>query len=118
MIKIAFISRSTLFTSPGGDTCQMLETAKNLRNIGVEVDVYLCNQSIDYTCYHLLHFFNIIRPADILKHIQLSKKPYVVSTIFVQYGNVNTGGKQDLLKKILSEDGLEYIKVIARAIKN
>ncbi len=118
MIKIAFISRSTLFTSPGGDTCQMEETAKNLRKKGVLVDIYLCKQSIDYTSYDLLHFFNIIRPADIIKHIRLSGKPFVVSTIFVQYGTVNAGGKQGLLKRIFSEDGLEYIKVIARALKN
>jgi len=118
MIKIAFISRATLFTSPGGDTCQMEETAKNLRLKGVLVDIYLCNQTIDYTRYDLLHFFNIIRPADIIKHIRHSKKPYVVSTIFVQYGNVNAGLKQGILKKIFSEDGLEYIKVIARAVKN
>lgn len=117
-IKVAFISRSTLFSSPGGDTCQMEETARNLRMKGVEVDIYLCNQDINYTPYDLIHFFNIIRPADILKHIKRSAKPYVVSTIFVQYGNVHSTGKQALLRKLFSEDGLEYIKVIARALKN
>ena len=118
MIKVAFISRSTLFSSPGGDTCQVQETAKNLRRKDVSVDICLTNQRINYQQYDLLHFFNIIRPADILKHIKLSGKPYVVSTIFVQYGSVTTGGKMDLLRKIFSEDGLEYIKVIARALKN
>ncbi len=117
-MKVAFISRATLYTSPGGDTCQLVETAKNLRKNSVQVDIFLCNQPIDYSTYDLLHFFNIIRPADILKHIKLSHKPYVVSTIFVEYASTKTNKKLELLKKFISEDGMEYIKVIARALMN
>lgn len=119
-MKVAFISRATLYTSPGGDTKQLDLTAHNLRELGVQVDVYLTNNEIDYTRYDLLHFFNIIRPADILKHIERSGKPYVVSTIFVEYGTVKQeiGTAQRILKKVFSDDGLEYIKAIARAIKN
>jgi len=32
----------------------------------VYVDILLTNQTIDYSQYDLLHFFNIIHPADIL----------------------------------------------------
>lgn len=119
-MKVAFISRATLYTSPGGDTKQLDLTAHNLRELGVQVDVYLAYEEIDYSKYDLLHFFNIIRPADILKHVQRSGKPYVVSTIFVEYGTVKQeiGTAQRILKKIFSDDGLEYIKAIARAIKN
>lgn len=60
-MKVAFISRATLYSSPGGDTKQLEETAAGLRSMGVTVDVYLTNQPIDYTQYDLLHFFNIIQ---------------------------------------------------------
>src|ERR1700761_1453417 len=121
MIKVAFISRATLYTSPGGDTRQLEQTAFNLRLKGVQVDIYLADEKIDYNKYDLLHFFNIIRPADNIKHIKASGKPYVVSTIFVEYGTVKEegrGGAMGLLKKMLPEGKLEYIKAIARAIKN
>ncbi len=119
-MKVAFISRATLYTSPGGDTKQLDLTAHNLRKLGVEVDVYLAYEHIDYAQYDLLHFFNIIRPADVLKHIKRSKKPYVVSTIFVEYGTVKqqVGTVQKILQKIFSDDTLELIKAVARAIKN
>jgi len=120
MIKAAFISRATLFSSPGGDTRQLEQTALHLKKLGVEIDIYLSDQSIDYSRYDLLHFFNIIRPADIIKHIKLSKKPYVVSTIFVEYGTVKDDkpGLSGIIKKMLSDNALEYVKVVARAIKN
>ena len=85
-MKVAYISRSTLYSTPGGDTKQLDLTAHYLRALGVDVDIYLSNQDIDYSQYDLLHFFNIIRPADILMHAQKSGKPFVVSTIFLDYG--------------------------------
>jgi len=118
---VAFISRATLFDSPGGDTKQIERTAHHLRMLGVTVDIYCTNDEIPYSRYDLLHFFNIIRPADIICHIKAARKPYVVSTIYVEYDGVKTegsGGIQGLLKKIFSGTQLEYIKVIARAVKN
>jgi glycosyltransferase involved in cell wall biosynthesis len=120
-MRVAFISRATLFSSPGGDTKQVERTAHHLRALGVAVDIFCTNERIDYTQYDLLHFFNIIRPADIICHIKASRKPYVVSTIYVEYDGVKTeggGGMQGLLRKVFSGTQLEYIKVIARALKN
>lgn len=96
-------------------------TAYYLRELGIDVDVYLTRQNIDYKKYDLLHFFNIIRPADIIHHILKSKKPYVVSTIFVDYGEFekkSRKGLMGLLNKVFSEDQIEYIKAIARWFKN
>lgn len=120
-MKVAFISRATLYSTPGGDTKQLDLTAHYLRKTGVEVDIYLTNQPIDYSKYDLLHFFNIIRPADIIGHIELSGKPYVVSTIFLDYGEFEKqtrGGLMKWMNKIFSEDQIEYIKAIARWLKN
>ena len=86
-MKFLFISRSTLFTGPGGDTVQITRTAQCLRMAGIQVDIRLSNEKIDYQPYDLVQFFNTVsRPADILRHITFrSKKPYVISTIFVDY---------------------------------
>lgn len=117
-MRVAFIARSTLHSTPGGDTVQMLATAKYLRKMGVEVDVKRSTDNIDYNTYDLLHFFNIIRPADILKHIR-SGKPYVVSTIFVDYSGSDKfqrSGVPGLLCRLLPAGTTEYTKAIARAL--
>jgi glycosyltransferase involved in cell wall biosynthesis len=118
-LKVLFIARSTLYKNNGGDTTQLLNTAAGLRRLGIDVDVKLTNEKMDYGPYDLLHFFNIIRPADILKHIRLSGKPYVVSTIFVDYSEFDKLARKGLsrfLFRLLSRDGIEYLKVIARAL--
>lgn len=120
-MKVLFIARSTLFTVFGGDTVQIESTAKYLRKEGVTVDVRLTHETINYDNYDLLHFFNIIRPADILKHIRKSKKPFVVSTIFVDFSEYEKGNRKGAagwITNIFSADQLEYVKSIARWIKN
>ena len=120
-MKILFIARSTLYKDKGGDTVQVLKTAEYLRKRGVAVDVKLTNETIDYTPYDLLHFFNLIRPADILVHVMRSGKPYVVSTIFVDYSEYERrarGGMARWLFRFFTPDQAEYLKVLARRIKS
>lgn len=120
-MRVLYISRSTLFTSPGGDTKQIELTAHYLRQLGIVVDIKLSNEAIDYSTYDLLHFFNIIRPADILEHARAAGKPFVISTIFLDYGEFEKRfrkGWMGLLNILFSEDAIEYIKVIARFVKN
>ena len=120
-MRVVFIVRSNLYTVNGGDTIQVQETAEQLRCIGVSVDIKLTNETIDYTPYDLLHFFNIIRPADILVHIKRSGKPFVVSTIYVDYSEYEKNvrnGMAGALFKIFSPDSIEYLKVIARFFVN
>lgn len=114
------IARKTLNTSPGGDTTQINSTAEYLRYIGVQVDICIGDRTIDYSKYDIMHFFNIIRPDDILPHILKSNLPFVVSTIFVDYSEYekSRGGLLGLLSNILSSDKIEYIKAIARFLKN
>jgi len=107
-MKVAFITRSTLYSAPGGDTIQAQSTAKYLMQQGIEVDIKLASDQIDYPRYQILHFFNIIRPADMLLHIRRSGKPYVVSTNFVDYSD--TPGKLSNLPA----NTTEYLKAIAR----
>ena len=84
-MKVAFIARATLYKVPGGDTVQILETAKHLHELGVEVSIFLSHEKINYQEFDLLHFFNLVRPADILYHIKRTNTPYVISPIFVDY---------------------------------
>jgi glycosyltransferase involved in cell wall biosynthesis len=120
-MKVLFIARSTLFTVFGGDTVQIESTAKYLLQLDVRVDIRLCNEKIDYASYDLIHFFNIIRPADILKHIRKSQKPFVVSTIFVDFAEYEKRNRTGLFKvvtSVFSSDQLEYLKSIARWVRN
>ncbi len=115
------IARATLYSSPGGDTVQILKTASFLRDLDVKVDVVLANKVLAYTDYDLIHFFNIIRPSDILPHIKGLVVPFVVSTIYVDYSEYekqNRTGFSGFVSRILTSDQLEYLKVIARFVKN
>ena len=116
-MKVAMIVRATIYTVKGGDTVQVLQTAALLRRNNVQVDIKLTSDKIEYEQYDLLHFFNISRPADILCHIQRSKKPYVLSTIFIDYSEFDKyhrKGITGLLFRFLTADGIEYIKTISR----
>jgi glycosyltransferase involved in cell wall biosynthesis len=120
-VKVLFIARSTLYKARGGDTIQVLKTAEFLKKNNIEAEVRLTGEHLDYSGYDLLHFFNIIRPADILKHITSSRKPYVVSTIFVEYGEYEKkvrGGTIGRMLNFLPPDLIEYLKVIGRYFVN
>src|SRR5450432_613257 len=119
MIKVAMVVRSTLYTVPGGDTIQAMQTARSLRMQGVNADIKLTNETIDYNNYHLLHFFNITRPADILYHIRKAKIPFVISTILInysEYDKYHRKGLAGMLFRYLPGDTIEYLKVISRWI--
>lgn len=120
-MKVLMLTRSTLFTSPGGDSIHIELTAKYLRKLGAEVDVKLSNSRIDYSKYDLIHFFNIIRPADLLVHLDKSPKPCVISPIFVKYDEYQKKGTHGLFKLLfnaLSNDQAEYCKTLARWFLN
>src|SRR5687767_6217213 len=119
-MKVAFITRSTLFNIKGGDTIQMLETARHLEMLNISIDIKLAHEKIDYRQYDLLHFFNIIRPADILHHLYKTTQPFVVSPILVDYSEYDRHhrkGVAGVLFRLLSPDAIEYLKTIARWIK-
>jgi glycosyltransferase involved in cell wall biosynthesis len=103
-MKILLLARSTLYTQPGGDTVQIVETAKALNETHFSADIHLKGESIPFMNYDLVHFFNLGRPADILPYLPQIRVPIVVSTIFVEY---DKGRFQYLI---------EYAKTIGRWI--
>ena len=115
-MKVAFIIRSTMYTVPGGDTVQAVQTARALSLIGVQADILLSNERINYDAYDLLHFFNITRPADILYHSQKTKKPFVVSTILCNYSEYDRNYRKGITRVFgyLPQNTVEYLKTTAR----
>src|SRR5579862_1915485 len=113
-MKVAFITRSTLYSAPGGDTVQAVETARHLGELGVSAEIKMANESIDYTDYDLLHFFNLIRPADILYHSKKAQKPFVVSTILCNYSEYDKHHRKGIgtLFSLLTSDRIEYLKTL------
>jgi glycosyltransferase involved in cell wall biosynthesis len=119
-MKVLFISRASLYKVPGGDTIQMEQTAAHLQRLGVKVDIRLADDlNIDYAQYDLLHTFNIIRPSDILFHLQKSRLPLVVSPIYLEYGTASNEAYNPMLKWLMNRLGNhrgEYLKNVGRAV--
>jgi glycosyltransferase involved in cell wall biosynthesis len=116
-MRIAFITRSTLHDVPGGDTIQVLQLVKHLKKSGIGAAVLLTHEKIAYAEYDLLYFSNIIRPADILFHISRSKKPFLVSPIYIDYSEYDRYHRKGIAGFILRHfpaSSNEYIKTIAR----
>ena len=119
-MKVAFIARSSLHTSKGGDTIQMLQTARHLEQLNIKVDIRLTDEKINYKQYDLLHFFNLIRPSDILPHISNPDTPFVVTPLLIDYSEYDKQYRKGISGKIFhhfSTDQIEYIKTMARWIK-
>ncbi len=116
MLKVVLIARSTLYSAPGGDTVQAVQTAAHLNAMGIAAEIKLSNEVISYEDYNLLHFFNLIRPADILHHSRKAKKPFVISTILVDYSEYDKHYRKGagVLFSYLPANSIEYIKTIVR----
>jgi glycosyltransferase involved in cell wall biosynthesis len=116
-MKVAFIARPDLYSLSGGDTVQLDNTASALRMLGVEVDIRLADEQIEYSAYDLLHMFNMIDCEDLLKHALHTPVPYVLSTIFVdytEYDRYHRGGVIGGLSRFFSPDTVEWMKKTAK----
>ena len=119
-MKIAFIGRSSLHFSKGGDTIQILQTARHLQQFNIKVDIRLADEKINYSEYDLLHFFSLIRPSDILPHIKNPNIPFVVTPLLIDYSEYDQQFRKGISGKLfhyLSSDQIEYVKTIARWMK-
>jgi glycosyltransferase involved in cell wall biosynthesis len=118
-MKIAIVTRSNLYDVPGGDTVQIVQTAKQLRDLGVGVDICLTSDRIDYSAYTLFHFINITRPSDILFHISKTKKPFALSPILIDYSEYDKQYRKGLsgfVFRQFSASTNEYFKTFFRWI--
>lgn len=115
------IGRSTLFSHPGGDTMQLTKTAAYLNKTKkVHVDIKTVEEEVNYSDFDFIHLFNICRPADLLGVIKAANKPYVVSTVFVDFSEAEKNHyklSRRMLYKMLGFNKIEYLKAIARIVK-
>jgi glycosyltransferase involved in cell wall biosynthesis len=118
-LKVAFIIRATIYKVHGGITIQVVETAKHLKELGVNVHIFLANEKIDYNEFDLIHFFDITRPANILYHIMKTNKPVVLSPVLIDYSEYDKqhrNGFSGLLFRFFNAGANEYIKAVSRWI--
>ena len=82
-MKVLFQSRLDIFDQKGGDTVQMVETQKALKNLGVSVDID-CSLSKDLTNYDLVHVFNldwVCEPYLQIQNARAQSKKVILSPI-------------------------------------
>lgn len=116
MPHIILVSRSTLYLQPGGDTVQVEQTAEHLRRLGVGVDIAVSGAEYSPDCYDLVHFFNLIRPADIIRELPKISRLFV-SSIYVDYAaheRLKGSFTRRLLHALLGKFGVEYLKSLLR----
>ena len=122
-MKVLLQSRRTLFTVPGGDTIQILKTQEYLEKVGVQCDLSL-ELEPDLRNYDIVHLFNITRPQEVFvqaRNAQRQGKKVIISPIYVQYTEYERNARSfpfRILSNVLSPHQLEYLKVLARVIKN
>lgn len=116
---ILLLSRSTLYSQPGGDTVQIEQTAARLRLRGFRVDIANGRSGFSPADYDIVHFFNIIRPADLLRYLPFIKR-LIVTSIYVDYSafeREKAGLFRKTLQHLLGKSGTEYTKTLVRWIK-
>lgn len=114
-MKILFIARKSLYSQAGGDSLQIKETAAYLRLLGHEITIST-SKKMDPKNFDILHFFNLIRPAQFLYYLQFDK-PIIVTSIYVDYSEYeskNARGLRKIILKSFGKFGLEYFKTIGR----
>ncbi len=122
-MKVLFQSRKTLFSVPGGDTIQILKTKEYLGKLGVRIDIST-ELEPDLREYDLVHVFNLMRPQEVYLQIKNAKRQHkkvALSTIYglyTEYERKGRGGIIQRFTKTLNPCQIEYLKVLARGIKN
>ena len=116
-------SRINLFDLPGGDTIQILKTRDYLQKLGVEVNIST-ELEPELNRYDLVHLFNLTRPQEVYLQARNAKKQnkkVVLSPIYIDYTEYDKKGREGFSRLILKKLTLgqrEYLKILARAIKN
>ncbi|HHY99232.1 MAG TPA: glycosyltransferase family 4 protein [Firmicutes bacterium] len=83
-MRVLFQSRPDLLRLPAGDTIQVMETMRALRELGVEVD-HCMELNPDLSGYDLVHLFNISRAVETYAQCRNAVergRPVVVSPIY------------------------------------
>jgi len=115
-IRVLFVSRPNLITQAGGDTLHLQQNRIFLKKLGIESEIWDGQQ--DLSQFNLIHFYGLTRPASIMPLLK-SGLPIVVSSIYVDYSAADRKGSKlrAFLQRLLGQFGLEYLKLLGRALK-
>lgn len=114
--RVLFVSRPNLISQPGGDTLHLQQNRVYLQKSGVSTSLW--DGSQDLAEFDLIHFYGLTRPAALMPLLK-SELPIIVSSIYVDYSIADRKASRlrARLQQLIGQNGLEYLKLIARALK-
>jgi glycosyltransferase involved in cell wall biosynthesis len=122
-MKILMQSRRTVFSAPGGDTVQLLQTREQLQSLGCTVEIST-DLEPKLGGFDLVHLFNVTRPQETYTQALNAKRqniPIALSTIYVSFAEFDRqsrGGVLGLASRWLDDNHIEYMKIAGRAVRN
>lgn len=122
-MRVLFQARINLFSTPGGDTIQILKTREYLEKLGIRCDLSTSiNAKIEYEKYDLVHLFNVTRIQETYWYARKAKqanKPVILSTIYWDNKDVeklSDIGFRSMFNKYLTLNQIEFLKGLGRLI--
>ena len=122
-LRVLFLTRTSLFSVPGGDTTQVLKTAEALKKRGCEVTVST-EISPETVNFDLVHIFNLTRPQETYYQALAARRrgiPVVLSPIYVDFSEYDCRARTGLsgkLLKHLSPSLAQTVKIAGRMVMN
>lgn len=121
-MKVLFCVRHNFHDSPGGAQIQILKTKEYLEKRGVQCDLTITPNNIDFDQYDVVHLTDLTWVYDLLiylKKLKHFKGKKVLSTIYWPFDDYASNGSpflQKIIFKIFGINGFEYAKAIAKFI--
>jgi hypothetical protein len=122
-VKVLMQARVSLFTVPGGDTVQMVETARALRGCGVDAHV-TADLAADPRCYDLVHLFNLGRvqeSAYLARRAADAGVPVVLSPIYwdmSEFERRGHSGARAAIGRVLPPEATERLRGVWRYLRD
>jgi glycosyltransferase involved in cell wall biosynthesis len=116
-------SAASLAQTPGGDQVQIEETARALRQQGVEADVS-SEMEPDLAKYDAVHLFGLVRPQEVwvqARNARRQGKPIALSTVYCdvwEFERNARGGAVGLLARHSNRNTIEALKAVGRGVKS
>lgn len=118
-MRALWLVRENLTQHPGGDTTQILQTARALRDQGIQVD--LCSDPRPrFDGYDIIHLFHLDRLWENEAHcrrIRAEKRPAALSTIYWPADEFDRGGRagwQGLLARLVGSAVYQNLRFMQR----
>jgi len=118
-MRALWLVRANLTRHPGGDTTQILHTAKALRQRGVQIDI-AHSSHVDLQAYDVVHLFHLDRLWENAEHARRARdanRPIVLSTIYWPSNEFDRGGRagiQGWLARRLGSSTYQNLRVAQR----